>query len=154
VKALDTTIIRNTIRKLEQLDRFVKDDLDDIIRDAEITGFFFLRHQNMPYAAKLQQVIIKNWEPRVAGLLSTLDKNGWIPSKRLLAYAPSKLTMPEYEKLRAWLGMDKCDLSKWFQTEKENKLADVSFQARAHWDLRDEAPEDINDSIYEDEDYY
>jgi len=78
------TILVKAAEKLLELDKRIEEELPT----AEIKSFFILRHLNIPPVAKIQQYIIKEWEPRVSSQVKPLS-------------------MLDYTQLRKWLGVDR-----------------------------------------------
>lgn len=82
-----TIILRNTASKINKAADYIDRELPKVLRDAEIRGFFILRHYEAPdILASVQQYAVKEWEPRVELSLA-------------------RLSMTEYNKLRKFLGI-------------------------------------------------
>jgi len=131
--SLSTTIVRRTIKELEKLDKFLSNDLDKELRLAEVKAFFVVRHidtSRLTPAKKVQQKVIKEWEPRAAKLIKPL-------------------TMPEYESVRDFLGIQEKSLknvSEKLIAMKED-FSDRVYKAREIFDLRDEVIESASSTI-------
>jgi hypothetical protein len=113
-----TTIIRSVITKLEQLDSYITNDLDNQLRDAEIRAFYTIRHQDTHILSPLQRYMITEWEPRISKL-------------------EESLTMPEYSKLRSFLGISDLGIKNW-SILPEHSMMDTRFYQVKLFDLRDE----------------
>ena len=135
---MDITIIRKIISKLEEADKYLKEDAEEDLRILEIRAFFIVRHQNMPYAARLQQELIRYWEPRVTDLIKNTS--------------PYWSNQGEYKSIRDYLKIDRLGIKGWYESQKKNKLADKHFEAREHWDLRDDISNPVDD-YFEDKDW-
>lgn len=123
-------MISNVIKKLEKLDKVLDREyrkLKPKARNAEIKSFFLLRHWNAGKLTPVQRYIIRDWEPRVSNLIHLLS-------------------MPEYEKFRNWLGINRLKRVDQWPSEKKRQYPDYIYETKIYCDLRDGVKESVTSS--------